>query len=326
LKKHTVRSIDFSKGAGLVPVVARDSTSGRVLMVAYANREAVLRTLTTGFAHYFSRSRNKLWKKGSESGHLQRVRQVKLDCDRDALLYEVDQTESSCHTGEENCFFTVLEHKGRNEYDEAMAAAIVELFEGARTETRKWMPDKSRKHYYYLVNPITEGIPPTPPEVLEWIVDKLDVVAAKHADKIVTFEALGIPYATLLAQRRKKPLAIIRKRDFGAPEHLLAKVPYASGFERGHYFVYGLSKGETVILIDDMVSTGGSLIPTIEALKRKGVLISDILCIAEKPDYGGSKQVKRMTGERVKVLFRVGLKDGEIDARATPLLLRLLRK
>jgi adenine phosphoribosyltransferase len=107
---------------------------------------------------------------------------------------------------------------------------------------------------------------------------------------------------------------------------LLAKVPYASGFERGHYFVYGLSKGDSVILIDDMVSTGGSLIPTIEALKRKGVLISDILCVAEKPYYGGSTQVKRMTGERVKVLFRVGQKDGEINARATPLLLRLLRK
>ena len=108
MKRIAIRDIDFAKGGGLVPVVARDNTSGRVLMLAYANREAVTRTVRTGLAHYFSRSRKKLWKKGEESGHVQRVRQVKVDCDRDALLYEVDQTGPACHTGEESCFFTGL--------------------------------------------------------------------------------------------------------------------------------------------------------------------------------------------------------------------------
>src|SRR5208337_3805525 len=121
--------------------------------------------------------------------------------------------------------------------------------------------------YRYLVNPITEGIPPASPEVLEWLVDLMDRLSSKEVDKVVTFEALGIPYATLLAQRRKKPLAIIRKRDFLSSESLLAKVPYASGFERGNYYIYGVEKGERILLVDDMVSTGGSLIPTIRALR-----------------------------------------------------------
>jgi phosphoribosyl-AMP cyclohydrolase / phosphoribosyl-ATP pyrophosphohydrolase len=93
---------------GLVPVVTQESRSGDVLMVAYANRDALDRTLTTGLAHYFSRSRGVLWQKGETSTHVQRVVEVRLDCDGDTVLYRVEQTGPACHTGSRTCFSTVL--------------------------------------------------------------------------------------------------------------------------------------------------------------------------------------------------------------------------
>jgi phosphoribosyl-AMP cyclohydrolase / phosphoribosyl-ATP pyrophosphohydrolase len=93
---------------GLVPVVTQESRSGDVLMVAFANRDALDRTLSTGLAHYFSRSRGVLWQKGETSGHVQHVTEVRLDCDGDAVLYRVEQTGPACHTGARTCFSTVI--------------------------------------------------------------------------------------------------------------------------------------------------------------------------------------------------------------------------
>jgi phosphoribosyl-ATP pyrophosphohydrolase/phosphoribosyl-AMP cyclohydrolase len=93
---------------GLVPVVTQESRSGDVLMVAFANRDALDRTLTTGLAHYYSRSRGVLWQKGETSAHVQRIVEVRLDCDGDTLLYRVEQTGPACHTGTRTCFSTVL--------------------------------------------------------------------------------------------------------------------------------------------------------------------------------------------------------------------------
>ncbi|GGY53420.1 phosphoribosyl-AMP cyclohydrolase [Parvularcula lutaonensis] len=90
---------------GLLPVVTQDAGSGRVLMVAWANREAIAKTLETGEAHYWSRSRRELWHKGATSGHTQKVLRVLADCDQDTLLYEVEQTGAACHTGRPTCFY-----------------------------------------------------------------------------------------------------------------------------------------------------------------------------------------------------------------------------
>lgn len=94
--------------ARLIPVVAQDATSGDVLTVAYANELALTRTLETGEAHYWSRSRAELWRKGATSGHVQRVRAVLLDCDGDALVYRVDPAGPACHTGARTCFYRRL--------------------------------------------------------------------------------------------------------------------------------------------------------------------------------------------------------------------------
>ena len=93
---------------GLVPVISQDASTGEVLTLAYANREAVETTLKTGEAHYYSRSRDELWRKGATSGNTQRVVEVRLDCDGDALLYRVEPRGPACHTGERSCFFTTL--------------------------------------------------------------------------------------------------------------------------------------------------------------------------------------------------------------------------
>ena len=95
---------------GLVPAVAQDAASGRVLMVAWMNREALKLTAATGEAHYWSRSRKKLWHKGEESGHVQKVKSIRLDCDEDVILVEVEQQGGiACHTGRVSCFFSQLE-------------------------------------------------------------------------------------------------------------------------------------------------------------------------------------------------------------------------
>lgn len=108
MKSAKIEEVDFAKGEGLVPVVTQEATSGKVLMVAYANEQAVRLTIETGMAHYWSRSRGKLWKKGEESGNVQRVHEVLIDCDGDTLLYVVDQSGPACHTGNETCFFRKL--------------------------------------------------------------------------------------------------------------------------------------------------------------------------------------------------------------------------
>ncbi len=100
----TIKFID-----GLVPVIVQDSESREVLMMAYANDEAVRLTKETGYAHYYSRSRKKLWKKGEESGHFQKVVSILTDCDEDCLLYLVEQQGAACHTGFESCFYRTLE-------------------------------------------------------------------------------------------------------------------------------------------------------------------------------------------------------------------------
>jgi phosphoribosyl-AMP cyclohydrolase len=96
--------------AGLIAVVTQDNASGRVLTVAWMNREALKETAERGEAVYWSRSRKRLWRKGEESGHVQKVREIRLDCDADALLLRVEQVGGiACHTGRESCFFRKLE-------------------------------------------------------------------------------------------------------------------------------------------------------------------------------------------------------------------------
>ncbi|AUM74093.1 phosphoribosyl-AMP cyclohydrolase [Paracoccus jeotgali] len=93
---------------GLIPAIAQDAETGEVLMLAWMNAEAVVRTLDSGRVTYWSRSRQALWVKGETSGHVQNLREMRLDCDRDCLLLLIDQTGPACHTNRRSCFYTAL--------------------------------------------------------------------------------------------------------------------------------------------------------------------------------------------------------------------------
>ena len=99
--------LDFKKGNGLIPAIAQDDKTGEVLMLAYMNEQAFNETLKTGKAVYYSRSRKVLWKKGETSGHVQHVKEIRVDCDNDTILLKVDQAgDAACHKGYKSCFFS----------------------------------------------------------------------------------------------------------------------------------------------------------------------------------------------------------------------------
>ncbi len=111
--------LDFDKAGGLIPAVTQDAGTGEVLMLAYLNEEAWRETLATGRAVYFSRSRNKLWRKGEESGNVQIIREIRVDCDADTVLFRVEQKGgAACHTGHRSCFFRRVAGEALEESDE----------------------------------------------------------------------------------------------------------------------------------------------------------------------------------------------------------------
>lgn len=103
-----VNKVDWAKMDGLIPVITQDATTNEVLMLAYMNQEALELTIKTNFAHYYSRSRQRIWKKGESSNHFQEIVEILIDCDNDTLLLKVNQSGVACHTGRKSCFFTNL--------------------------------------------------------------------------------------------------------------------------------------------------------------------------------------------------------------------------
>jgi phosphoribosyl-AMP cyclohydrolase len=106
--------VELSFDDGLLPVVAQDAETDEVLTLAYASPEALRRTEETGLAHYYSRSRDELWQKGESSGHRQRIREIRVDCDADALLYIAEQETAACHTGYRSCFHRRVDGVGES--------------------------------------------------------------------------------------------------------------------------------------------------------------------------------------------------------------------
>ncbi len=102
---------------GLIPAIAQDAKTGQILMAAYMNREALDLTIQTGYATYFSRARRKLWKKGEESGHLQKVEQILVDCDQDCLVLKVTVDTGQCHAGYQSCFYRALKKGSSKEFE-----------------------------------------------------------------------------------------------------------------------------------------------------------------------------------------------------------------
>lgn len=179
---------------GLVPVVAQDASTGDVLTLAYANREAVEKTLSSGEAHYYSRSRAELWRKGATSGNTQRVVEVRLDCDGDALLYRVEPRGPACHTGEESCFFTTLAGEGVGvtaaDEQEVRFGDMAERLAGTIAQRHREMPDGS-----YTVSLIQGGKERLAQKVGE---EAVEVVVAALSDYRLAEESADLVYHLLV--------------------------------------------------------------------------------------------------------------------------------
>lgn len=170
---------------GLICAVAQDCESGEVLMQAYMNLEAYEKTLETGYAHYYSRSRQKLWKKGEESGHLQEVVSVSLDCDGDCVLLRVRQTGAACHTGNYSCFFNTVIEGGAGAEMLGRLQRVV--------EDRRDRPEEGSYTCYLFEKGVDKIAKKTGEEAVEL------VIAAKNGDKEeIVGECADLFYHTLV--------------------------------------------------------------------------------------------------------------------------------
>lgn len=183
---------------GLVPVVAQDATTNEVLTLAYANREAVEKTLQTGEAHFYSRSREELWRKGETSGNTQHVVEVRLDCDGDALLYRVDSAGPACHTGERTCFFTSLSAEETPVRDEPHLGRTLTRLAGTIKDRHGDMPEGS-----YTAKLFTRGAGYIGQKVGEEAVEV--VVAALQDDRLAEETADLLYHLLVLLEERGVP-------------------------------------------------------------------------------------------------------------------------
>ncbi len=184
---------------GLVPVVAQESRSGDVLMVAFANREALERTVATGLAHYYSRSRASLWQKGETSGHIQRVNELRLDCDGDAVLYRVEQTGPACHRGTATCFDQVTGgaegQTGKSEID-----TLTRL---ARTIAQR---ATERPEGSYTVKLLDRGVAAVSQKVGEEAVEVVVAATSEDDDRLASETGDLLYHLLVLLQARGVPL------------------------------------------------------------------------------------------------------------------------
>ena len=183
-KKVNLDELKFDE-KGLICAIAQDYESGEVLMQAYMNLEAYEKTLETGYAHYYSRSRQKLWKKGEESGHLQEVVSVALDCDGDCVLLRVRQTGAACHTGNYSCFFNTVKEGGAGAEMLGRLQRVV--------EDRRDRPEEGSYTCYLFEKGVDKIAKKTGEEAVEL------VIAAKNGDKEeIVGECADLFYHTLV--------------------------------------------------------------------------------------------------------------------------------
>jgi phosphoribosyl-AMP cyclohydrolase / phosphoribosyl-ATP pyrophosphohydrolase len=191
---------------GLVPVVAQESRSGEVLMVAYANREALERTAATRQAHYYSRSRAALWRKGASSGHEQAVEEIRLDCDGDTVLYRVEQTGPACHTGARTCFSTAVGHDGRPRSAADPGAHLLTRLAATIAARAADRPAGS-----YTVHLLDLGVPKVSQKVGEEAVEVVVAANAEEPERLASEAADLLYHLLVLLQARGVPLDAVWK-------------------------------------------------------------------------------------------------------------------
>ncbi|MEZ0336387.1 MAG: bifunctional phosphoribosyl-AMP cyclohydrolase/phosphoribosyl-ATP diphosphatase HisIE [Gemmatimonadales bacterium] len=188
-------------GDGLVPVVAQEQRTGDVLMVAYADRAALERTAETGFAHYFSRSRNTIWRKGETSGHVQYVSEIRLDCDGDTILYRVDQQGPACHTGTRTCFSSVRLPDGTAAPVEDPGGHVLTRLAATVARRADERPEGS-----YTAKLLDRGVAKLSQKVGEEAVEVVVAANAEGDDRLASETADLLYHLVVLLQARGLPL------------------------------------------------------------------------------------------------------------------------
>ena len=187
-------NIDWKKNP-LIPAIAQDATTNEVLMLAYMNEESYNLTLSTGYAHYFSRSRQRLWKKGESSNHTQEIVDILLDCDGDTVVLKIHQNGVACHTGRKSCFFTSVTHDKivlDQEVDTDAIYGVVDTLYHTILE-RKNSKDSTNSWTYKLLNDKDLLLSKIKEEA-----DEICVAIDKESDEQVIYEAADLLYHTLV--------------------------------------------------------------------------------------------------------------------------------
>jgi len=187
-------NIDWNKNP-LIPAIAQDNETNQVLMLAYMNEEAYNLTLSTGYAHYFSRSKQRIWKKGESSGHTQEIKDVLLDCDADTVVLKIKQNGVACHTGRKSCFFTsVLEDKIilEKEVDTNAIYGVVDTLYHTILE-RKNAPEEVKSWTKKLLNDKKLMLSKIREEA-----DEVCVAINEESDEQVIYESADLLYHTLV--------------------------------------------------------------------------------------------------------------------------------
>jgi adenine phosphoribosyltransferase len=175
-------------------------------------------------------------------------------------------------------------------------------------ESLAGVPIVDKGGYQYFVHPLTDGASEIDPLLLEEVTLEIQKTTDFDCDKIVTVEAMGIPLASLLSHKTRKPFVIVRKRSYGLPNEI--SIEASTGYSRNKLFVNGLRRGDTVILVDDVLSTGGTLVAVVKALEQHGIKIKHIHIIFNKTERKG--EIEREIGHPIHVLMNVRVEDGRM--------------
>lgn len=168
-------------------------------------------------------------------------------------------------------------------------------------------PVFKRGDYNYFIHPITDGVPEVKPDLIREVVSHIIRIACLDVDKIVTVEAMGIPIGIALSTITDIPLVIIRKRKYGLPGEI--EVAQVTGYSKSQLFLNGINKGDRVIVVDDVISTGGTLLATLQSLKTAGAVVRDVVAVIERGE--GAKRL-RAEGYDIKTMVKVEVDEKHV--------------
>jgi adenine phosphoribosyltransferase len=168
-------------------------------------------------------------------------------------------------------------------------------------------PVFKRGNYNYFIHPITDGVPEVRPELIREVVGNIVRIADLEVDKIVTVEAMGIPIGIALSLICDIPLVIIRKRKYGLPGEI--EVSQVTGYSKSQLFLNGINKGDKVIVVDDVISTGGTLLATLQSLQVAGAIVKDVVVVVKR---GEGKEKLSALGFNVKTMVEVDVNETQV--------------